>query len=188
MTIIIGLGANITGQWGPPCQALLVSLDELNRLGIKVKARSRLYLSTPLGGIAQPGFVNAAALVETARPPQALLAVLKRIEAAAGRRPGRRWGPRALDLDLLDYKGIVHNLPSHAHKWRRPRKWITLPHPGIAERPFVLRPIQDIAPRWRHPVLKTSAAALLRRAGRRSDGAVVAILDGPAEAAAAPQS
>jgi 2-amino-4-hydroxy-6-hydroxymethyldihydropteridine diphosphokinase len=175
--IIVGLGANMTGRWGNPCQALLRALAELNRGNIKVKARSRLYLSVPLGGIAQPSFVNAAALVETAMPAQALLATLKRIETQAGRRPTKRWGPRALDLDILDYRGLVRNWPAIAYNKQSSKRWITLPHAGIAERAFVLRPIMDIAPRWRHPVYRMSAATLLKPIERRSDGAVIKTLD-----------
>jgi 2-amino-4-hydroxy-6-hydroxymethyldihydropteridine diphosphokinase len=175
--IIVGLGANMTGRWGNPCQALLRALSELGRHRVKVRARSRLYLTVPLGGIDQPAFVNAAALVETAMPAQALLATLKRLEIQAGRRPTKRWGPRALDLDILDYRGIVRNRPSIACGGPAPRRWITLPHAGIAERAFVLRPILDIAPRWRHPVLNLSARTLLKRIERKRDGAVIEALE-----------
>jgi 2-amino-4-hydroxy-6-hydroxymethyldihydropteridine diphosphokinase len=175
--IIVGLGANMTGRWGSPCQALLRALTELERRNIRVKARSRLYLTTPFGGVTQPTFVNAAALVETAMPAQALLSALKRIEIMAGRRPAKRWGPRTLDLDILDYKGVVRGWPEIVCKKQSRRRWITLPHAGIADRPFVLRPIIDIAPRWRHPATRISAAVLLRRAQRKRDGSVIEAFD-----------
>lgn len=171
--IIVGLGANMTGRWGNPCQALVRALAELNRRNIRVKARSPLYLTTPYGGVAQPTFVNAAAVIETAMPAPALLAALKRIEIMAGRRPAKRWGPRALDLDILDYRGIVRNWPGIACNKRSSRRWITLPHAGIADRPFVLRPILDLAPRWRHPVSRIPAAILLKRLQRKRDGSVI---------------
>lgn len=175
--IIVGLGANMTGRWGNPCQALVRALMELDRRNIKVKARSRLYLTTPYGGVAQPTFVNAAAVVETAMPAPALLAALKRIEIMAGRRPTKRWGPRALDLDILDYRGIVRNWPGIACNMQVSRRWITLPHAGIADRPFVLRPILDVAPWWRHPVSRVPAAVLLKRLQRKSDGSVIRVLN-----------
>lgn len=175
--IIVGLGANMTGRWGNPCQALLRALTELDRQNVRVKARSRIYLSAPLAGIAQPTFVNAAALVETAMPAHALLATLKRIEIKAGRRPTKRWGPRALDLDIIDYRGLVRNWPANVYNKQTSRRWLTLPHAGIAERAFVLRPILDIAPRWRHPVHRLSAVTLLKRIENRRDGAVIQTID-----------
>jgi 2-amino-4-hydroxy-6-hydroxymethyldihydropteridine diphosphokinase len=175
--IIVGLGTNMTGRWGNPCQALLRAFVELERRNIRVKSRSRLYLTTPLGGVAQPAFTNAAAIIETAMPAPALLAALKRIEIIAGRRPAKRWGPRALDLDILDYKGVIRNWPGTACNKPARRRWITLPHAGIGDRPFVLRPILDIAPRWRHPATKVSAAVLLRRVQRKRDGSVIRALD-----------
>ena len=99
-------------------------------------AASSLYRSMPFGGIEQPDFVNAVAALLTTRPPGDLLAELQEIERRQGReRDGTRWGPRVLDLDLLVYSGVSVDEPG-----------LTVPHPGIAERNFVLLPLGEIAP------------------------------------------
>lgn len=150
--ILIALGSNQHGPWGDPRQAVERALAALNSGGIRLKRASRLLVSAPFGRTGQPPFVNAVAEVETALPPKVLLARLHLIERRAGRRRGLRWGPRTLDLDLIDHHGLVCRAPA------RP----VLPHPGVAERIFVLAPIAEIAPRWRHPVSRRTAATLLR--------------------------
>jgi 2-amino-4-hydroxy-6-hydroxymethyldihydropteridine diphosphokinase len=99
---------------------------------------------------------------------------LKGIERAAGRRGGSPWGPRSLDIDILDHKGLVRHWrrgrPRFARAGRRP---LVLPHPWIEKRPFVLRPLLDIAPDWRHPVLKRTARTLWRQAAGAHQGQVM---------------
>ena len=102
----------------------------------RLVGRSSLYRSSPLGGIEQPDFINAVAAVETALPPPDLLGQLQAIERIRGRVDARiRWGPRVLDLDLLVYGNSVIDDPD-----------LTVPHPGIAARNFVLLPLREIAP------------------------------------------
>ena len=151
--IIVALGSNLSGPWGNPEQTVRAALGALDRGGIRLARASRLLVSSAFGRTNQPDFVNAAALVATHLPPEALLRRLHGIEHEAGRRRAVRWGPRTLDLDLIDYHGLL----------RRPPLRPVLPHPGIAERLFVLKPIAEIAPGWRHPVLHASAAMLMRR-------------------------
>jgi 2-amino-4-hydroxy-6-hydroxymethyldihydropteridine diphosphokinase len=162
--ILIALGANMTGPWGPPRQTLLRAARELNRDGLRLRALSRLIETTPFGRPNQPNFVNAVARIETHLPPMALLARLHAIERAAGRRRAIKWGPRTLDLDLLDYHGLVRG----RQRSQTTGGTLTLPHSGIAERIFVLSPLAEIAPSWRHPQLHVTAAQLLRRLGRRA--------------------
>lgn len=98
--------------------------------------RSRLYASKPLGAIPQPDFVNAAAGVLTQLSPRELLAALKRLETELGRTvPVERWGPRRIDFDLLAYGDV-----------RVAESDLTIPHPGVSERGFVLYPLAEIAP------------------------------------------
>ena len=129
----IGVGSNLED---PRTQVLAA----LARLGDLPKTRlvlaSRLYRSRPLGRVAQPDFVNAVAGILTRLDPNALLTELRAIESAMGR-PKRheRWGPRIIDLDLL----------AHGRE-RRTEAELTLPHPGIVERNFVLYPLAEIAP------------------------------------------
>jgi 2-amino-4-hydroxy-6-hydroxymethyldihydropteridine diphosphokinase len=156
--ILIGLGANVAGPWGPPRETVMRALAALDRMPCRLEHVSRLLITAPFGKPNQPPFVNAVARIVTHLPPQALMRHLHAIERSAGRRRGIAWGPRTLDLDLLDYHGLIRGHPRAGG--RRP---LLLPHPGIAERVFVLAPIAEIAPRWRHPVLRQGAAVLLRR-------------------------
>ena len=149
--ILIGLGSNLAGAWGSPRETVEGALAALDRDGVRLIAASALIETLPLGPQDQPHYVNAAARVETRLEPDALMRRLHAIEREAGRERRRRWGPRTLDLDLLDYHGIVAAGPP------------ILPHPGIAERDFVLAPIMEIAPRWRHPVLGETARTLRLR-------------------------
>ena len=103
--------------------------------GTRLRARSRLYRTPPWGVVDQPAFVNAVAALETSLAPRELLEALLAIEAGAGRVRGVRYGPRSLDLDLLSYGDCeLHEAG------------LTLPHPRLHERAFVLLPLADVAP------------------------------------------
>jgi 2-amino-4-hydroxy-6-hydroxymethyldihydropteridine diphosphokinase len=122
-----------------------------------VKA-SRLILTKPFGKTDQPDFINAAAIISTELQPAPLMRHLHDIELAAERRRTVRWGPRTLDLDLIDYNGVIRDGNGRAKGHQRA---LILPHPAIAEREFVLAPIAEIAPDWMHPVLNKTAQELL---------------------------
>jgi len=158
--IVIALGANRSGPWGSPRQTVLRALAQLNTGGMRLKRASSLLVSAPFGRTDQPDFVNAVAEIETRLSPRALLARLHQIERQAGRRRGLRWGPRTLDLDLLDYHGQIS----------RHGPGPVLPHPGIASRIFVLAPLAAMAPGWRHPESRQTAATLLRRLDQTGEG------------------
>lgn len=129
----VALGSNL----GDLQRTLAHAIDALDELpSTTVASRSRFYRTAPWGLSDQPDFINAAVRLHTALSPHQLLDALLVIEAAAGRvRDGERWGPRTLDLDLLHMDGIT------LHDRR-----LTLPHPRIRERAFVLAPLADIAP------------------------------------------
>ncbi len=171
---LVALGANVAGRWGRPEQTLRRAVAVLDALpGMRVVVASGLWRSAPFGGVAQPPFINAVVRLETALLPHALLATLRDVERAAGRRRGVIWGARALDLDLLDVGGRVMRPVGMGRlqgmaaggrcMWRWQRKGLVLPHPGIALRAFVLWPLQEVAPGWRHPLLGATASALLGR-------------------------
>ena len=117
-----------------------------------------LYRSAPRSPIAQPPFLNTAVLVQTAWEPEALLALAKALERAAGRRRGPRYGPRPLDVDLLLWGDRVSAAPE-----------LTLPHPGLAARRFVLAPLADLAPGLRVPPDGVTIAELLARVGQEGE-------------------
>jgi len=128
----IGLGANLND----PAAQVQYALAELDRLpATRLIARSSLYASAPVGYVDQPDFINAVAQVETELAPRALLAALLDIEHRHGRERSFRNAPRTLDLDLLLYDG------AHFHE-----DGLTLPHPRMCERGFVLLPLLEIAP------------------------------------------
>jgi 2-amino-4-hydroxy-6-hydroxymethyldihydropteridine diphosphokinase len=135
----------------------LRALDEMPHHNIRVLTVSHLIETAPFGVVNQPNFVNAVARIETALSPETLMRALHMLERRAGRKRLKRWGPRTLDLDLLDYHGIIRK-PS-----RSSIKPLALPHPGIEHRSFVLQPILDIAPEWKHPVSRKAAALTLRQ-------------------------
>ena len=130
MRATVALGANL----GERLRALRRARRALGRLPrTRVLAASGVYESAPVGPGRQPPYLNAAVLLETGLKPLSLLVELKRLEAAAGRRPGPRWGPRPLDLDLLAYG---------RRRLRTPL--LTLPHPLAARRAFVRAPLADL--------------------------------------------
>jgi len=165
--VILAFGANVAGRIGPPATTIKWSVDELARRRIKMTAWSGFDRSMPMGPQDQPMFFNAVGSFSTPLSPPALLIVLKELERRAGRGGGLRWGPRPLDIDIVDYKRVQHQSPG----WRTagaPVRPLIIPHAGLAQRAFVLGPLARICPRWRHPVsgrgLRELSATL--RAGR----------------------
>ena len=128
----VGLGSNLED----PVRQITLAFELLNGIDdTQLVARSSLYESAPFGPVEQPSFVNAVALLDTNLDSRALLRNLQAIEDSQGRKREIRWGPRILDLDLLVHGDREIHEPN-----------LTLPHPGIAERNFVLLPLREIAP------------------------------------------
>jgi len=152
--ILLGLGANLPSDiYGPPRSTLQAALALLPEHGVTVLACSSWYESPAVPPSEQPRFVNAVASLATDLAPEVLLARLHALEARLGRRRRRRWEARVIDLDLLAYDDIVRT-PG-------PDSPLELPHPRMTERAFVLLPLTELAPDWRHPASGLSAAELL---------------------------
>jgi len=182
--IYITLGGNEASSIGSPEATLIWSLRQMPQFQTHVKLTSAFYLSDPVGQEGQEAYVNAVAIIETQLSPQALLKALKQIEAMAGRnvenlKTRQRWGSRPLDLDILDYHGAVtSNYGKHARVNSRKRfppqsERVVLPHPRLAERPFVIRPLMDIAPLWRHPATGQAVTSLWARLCRTRQGRIL---------------
>ena len=170
--ILIGLGSNRAGHWGEPAEALQRAVDEMRSAGVSVGVVSDIYLTAGVGSGRPGDYVNAVVAADAHLPPIALLGLLKRLEARAGKRSARPWGPRPLDLDIIDYKGVVRH-------WRQSlpvrgsNHGLTLPHGWAHQRPFVLKPLLDVAPQWRHPVLKLSARDLWQLCAKQRRGRIL---------------
>ena len=132
----VAIGLGLGGNLGDPTAAIRAALDALADGGrVRIGAVSSLYRTRPWGPVPQPDFANACALAETDLAPYELLAEVKRVETLVGRLPGERWGPRAIDVDILFYAGETHAADD-----------LFIPHKSLFERAFVLVPLAQIAP------------------------------------------
>ncbi len=149
MAIYLALGANLGDRRANLAQALRLLPPE-----VTVEAVSALYESTPQPPAPPPDYLNAACRIATRLSPEALLRHVKQIEHDMGRRPGERWAPRPIDLDIVLYDDLF--LDTEA---------LVIPHPRLAERNFVLQPLLDLDPNLTHPVSGQRLDALLAQVG-----------------------
>lgn len=152
--IFISLGANMPSRVGEPLVTLRAAIEDMPGHGLQVQAVSPFFLSTAWPNPDDPAFVNAVVSVGTRRGPMEVLQALLAIERHYGRVRKTRWEPRCLDLDLIDYGGLIMDT-----------EVLSLPHPRLHERGFVLRPLMDLDPAWRHPDTGIGVAELLENAG-----------------------
>ncbi len=148
----IGLGANLPSDLGPPEVTLAAALRLMPEFGISVLKRSGFIETEPVPPSDQPNYVNAVALVETDLSPIELMASLLALETQFGRVRTVRNAPRIIDLDLLFYNEVVMAGAE-----------LSLPHPRLAERLFVVGPLAEIAPDWQHPISGETAFLLNKR-------------------------
>lgn len=151
--VYLGLGSNL----GDRAAYLKRVLEEMRAAGIEVRRVSTLYESEPVDFTPQPWFLNCVAEVETGLMPRQLLRRLQQIEKRLGRQRGVRRGPRTIDIDILLYGGHVMNTEE-----------LTIPHPRLSERRFVLEPLRELAAGLRHPVSRRTIAGLLAAVSDRS--------------------
>ena len=159
--ILIALGSNLSSHAGDPAATLRAALADLRDNGVMPIAVSAFYRTPAWPDPRDPEFVNAVARVQTELSPKQLIAQLHKTEAAFGRVRSEKNAPRSLDLDILDYEGRIDDGPP------------VLPHPRMASRAFVLVPLHDIAPDWRHPVSGKSVGDMLQAVPQAERSAVV---------------
>ena len=152
------MGGNLPSRFGTPLQTLQAAQTAFPSYGVKINAAASWYSTPPLGPPGQDDYINTVVSIETDLDAAGLLARLHEIEAAFERRRVQHWGPRTLDLDLIDFAGqVVLPAPMPAGEARP----LTLPHPEMTARTFVLVPLAELAPSWRHPVSGRTALDLL---------------------------
>lgn len=149
--VVVALGCNDRGAWADRAQALDAAVARLRSEGVDVLARSSWWRSAAWPDPHDPPFLNGVAIVRTELDAHALMIALGRVEEAFGRRRERPNAPRTLDLDLVAYGRMVGDMDG-----------LILPHPRAAERGFVMRPLAEIAPDWRHPISGETAEVLAR--------------------------
>jgi 2-amino-4-hydroxy-6-hydroxymethyldihydropteridine diphosphokinase len=145
--VYLSLGSNL----GDRVARLEQALRRLGEKGVEIRRVSSFYRTEPVDYLAQPWFINCAAEAATELPPLGLLSALQAVERALGRRPGIPKGPRAIDIDLLLYENALV---------RSAR--LTVPHPRMAERRFVLVPLRELNPALRDPLSRRTVLEMLR--------------------------
>ena len=167
--VYIGLGSNLGDRWAA-LGATVAALDNHPRIDVDFDSGiASLYETSPVGGPpAQPAYLNSVVRVLTALGPLPLLEAVLAIEAFRGRVRKERWGERLIDIDLLFYDDLVLN-----------DERLTLPHPRLHQRRFVLKPLSEIAPNLVHPVLQVTIEALAERCRVEHPGEEIALVADP---------
>ena len=149
--VFLGIGGNLVPDgFATVRDGCAAAIDMLAETGFSDIRRSNWYETAPVPVSDQPWYVNAVITAQTSLVPEDVLAALHHVEAQFGRTRSVRNAARVLDIDLLDFDGLISDSSD-----------LTLPHPRMHERAFVLLPLRDVAPGWRHPVLKTDIAAMM---------------------------
>lgn len=182
--IIIALGSNLPSKWGNRIETLNRAVTEISKVNIQIISQSHPYYSRPLDlqtkqcldcnkcvgsanndyNLPQNYYINLNILIQSHKCANQLLYCFKKIEGSAGRHADTRWASRPLDIDLICYnRVIIGDNKSRNHKSNTGYIPLSLPHPAIASRAFVLRPIIDIAPMWHHPINGKTAKQMINQ-------------------------
>ena len=154
--IFLGLGSNLSSKFGDRFTNINLAISFLEGYGIKVIKKSNFYETPSYPNKENPKFINAVILVETTLPPVDLMSVLLFIEEKLGRKRDKKNDPRTCDIDIIDYNSQILNLKFNNSE-------LTLPHNELTKRNFILFPLQEISPNWKHPKTKEFISDLLQK-------------------------
>ena len=166
--IFLGLGSNLPSKYGDRFTNINLAVSYLEGYGIKVIKKSSFYETPSYPNKENPKFINAVILVETILPPIDLMSVLIFIEERLERKRGKKYDPRTCDLDIIDYNSQILNL-------RYNNLELTVPHKELTSRNFILFPLQEISPTWKHPKTKEIVSVLLQKLSEEDKNSILKI-------------
>ena len=166
--IFLGLGSNLSSKFGDRFINMNLAIAFLEEYGIKVIKKSNFYETPSYPNKENPKFINAVILVETTLPPVDLLSVLLFIEEKLGRKRDKKNDPRTCDIDIIDYNSQILNP-------RYNNLDLTLPHKELTKRNFILFPLQEISPNWKHPKTKEFIRDLLQKLSEDDKNSILKI-------------
>ena len=166
--IFLGLGSNLPSKYGDRFTNINLTISSLEGYGINVIKKSSFYETPSYPNKENPKFINAVILVETILPPIDLMSVLIFIEEKLERKRGKKNDPRTCDIDIIDYNSQILNLKYNNLD-------ITVPHKELTSRNFVLFPLQEISPMWKHPKTKETISNLIQKLNEESKNSILKI-------------
>ena len=166
--IFLGLGSNLSSKFGDRFVNINLAISFLEGYGIKVIKKSSFYETPSYPNKENPKFINAVILVETILPPSDLMSVLIFIEEKLERKRGKKNDPRTCDIDIIDYNRQILNL-------RYNNLDLTVPHKELTSRNFMLFPLQEISPTWKHPKTKEIISVLLQKLSEEDKNSILKI-------------
>ena len=166
--IFLGLGSNLPSKYGDRFTNINLAISSLEGYGIKVIKKSSFYETPSYPNKENPKFINAVILVETILPPIDLMSVLIFIEEKLERKRGKKNDPRTCDIDIIDYNSQILNL-------RYNNLDFTVPHKELSSRNFILFPLQEISPMWKHPKTKEIISVLLQKLNEEDKNSILKI-------------
>ena len=166
--IFLGLGSNLSSKFGDRFANINLAISFLEGYGIKVIKKSNFYETPSYPNKENPKFINVVILVETILPPVDLMSVLIFIEEKLERKRGKKNDPRTCDIDIIDYNNQILNLKYNDLD-------LTLPHKNLSARNFILFPLQEISPNWKHPKTNEIISFLIQKLNQEDKNSILKI-------------